>query len=82
MTYAAEFAESRAHTYHWLYALAALGPRDPSITADTPLYGVFDDGGTTTYAAYNPADEPLTVTFSDGTELAVEAHELATTSVP
>ncbi|HET6344342.1 MAG TPA: glycosyl hydrolase, partial [Myxococcota bacterium] len=76
-TYAVEAGESRAHTYHWLYSLAALGPVDASITANTATYAVFGAGSARTYVAYNAAcDAAREVTFSDGTKLQVPPHTL------
>lgn len=80
--YSVEFAESRAHTYHWLTAMAAFGTVDASVTADTPLAAVFSDGNTRTYLAYNAADAETTVTFSDGTTLAVAPNDLGYTTAP
>ena len=42
------------------------------MSADTPLYAVFRDGGERTYVAYNARDRERTVHFSDGASLAVE----------
>ncbi|WP_207591312.1 glycosyl hydrolase [Halomontanus rarus] len=97
-TYQPEDAQERAHTYYWLSTIDELGSPDPSVTADTPLYAVFEggDGGggegngdgdrngngnggaEHTYVAYNADDTSTTVTFSDGTELAVPANAMAT----
>ncbi|MFP8890261.1 hypothetical protein ACLI4U_10870 [Natrialbaceae archaeon A-CW2] len=52
-----------------------------SIAADHSMYTVFStDDGTLTYAAYNPGDSSITVSFSDGTSLEVEANALAVTT--
>ncbi|GAB3017244.1 glycosyl hydrolase [Natronobiforma cellulositropha] len=77
--YEPEAAQERAHTYFWLSTLDQLGSPDPSVTADTPLYAVFTDGGERTYAAYNASGSETTVTFSDGTTLSVPPHTLETT---
>jgi len=37
-----EDGESKAHTYHWICNLDSLGLPDFSVTADTPLYSVFN----------------------------------------
>jgi len=67
--YTEEWGESKAHTYHWIHNLATLGQVSTAVTADTPLYAVFTQDQQTTYAAYNASDQPLLVTFSDGTQL-------------
>ncbi|MFY1637153.1 glycosyl hydrolase [Solwaraspora sp. WMMB335] len=77
--YPVEEGESRAHTFHWVRNLASLGRVDTAITADTPLYAVFDRDGARTYAAANITAAPVTVTFSDGTRLVVPAGRTATT---
>ncbi|WP_254810832.1 glycosyl hydrolase [Natronosalvus amylolyticus] len=79
--YDVEFGMSRAQTYYWLTALDATGSPEPSITADHSLYTVFStDDGALTYAAYNPGDSSITVSFSDGTSLDVPANSMATTT--
>ncbi|MEO1076597.1 MAG: T9SS type A sorting domain-containing protein, partial [Bacteroidota bacterium] len=76
-TYEPEGGESRAHTLHWLYNLAALGQVDTTVTADAPTAAVFrDDEGVPTYVAFNAEGEPATVAFSDGFTLDVPAREL------
>jgi hypothetical protein len=77
--YTPEEGESRAHTFHWIRNLAALGTVDTSVTANTPLYAVFTKNGARTYAATNLTAAPLTVTFSDGRTLSVPAGKTATT---
>ncbi|MFD0578355.1 glycosyl hydrolase [Dactylosporangium darangshiense] len=77
--YTPEEGESRAHTFHWIRNLAALGTVDTSVTANTPLYAVFTKNGARTYAATNLTANPLTVTFSDGRTLTVPAGKTATT---
>ncbi|MGI5241670.1 glycosyl hydrolase [Dactylosporangium sp. CA-139066] len=77
--YTPEEGESRAHTFHWIRNLAALGTVDTSVTANTPLYAVFTKNGARTYAATNLGTAPLTVTFSDGRTLTVAAGKTATT---
>ena len=75
-----EPGESKAHTYDYLESLNALGTPCSDITADTPLYAVFDKDGVKTYAAYNATGSAITVTFSDGTTLGVPANSMARTS--
>ncbi|WP_422770497.1 glycosyl hydrolase [Plantactinospora sp. WMMC1484] len=77
--YPPEEGESRAHTFHWLRNLAALGQVDTTVTADTPLYAVFNRGGARSYVASNITASPITVTFSDGRTLTVPAGRTATT---
>lgn len=72
-----EFGDSGAHTYHWLRNLQQLGQVDPSVTADHPLYAVFQRDGVTTYVAYNAGLEDITVTYSDGFRLRVPAQSMA-----
>lgn len=75
---AVELGETRSHTLHWLLSLNEMGTPDLTITADTPLHAVFKraDGGRT-YLAYNAGRAPITVRFSDGTQLEVGAGHLA-----
>ncbi|WBB95305.1 glycosyl hydrolase [Solwaraspora sp. WMMA2080] len=77
--YPVEEGESRAHTFHWVRNLAALGRVDTGVTANTPLYAVFDRNGARTYVASNFTSSPVTVTFSDGTRMTVPAGQTATT---
>ncbi|MEU4366071.1 glycosyl hydrolase [Micromonospora chersina] len=77
-TFASEEGESKAHTFHWIRNLAALGTVDPTVTANHPLAKVFRKGTARTYVASNITAQPLTVTFSDGTTLAVPAGRTAT----
>jgi endoglucanase Acf2 len=74
-----EYGETRAHTLYWLLSLRALGTPDLTVTANTPLYGVFRHGETRTYVAYNATDSICDVLFSDGKRLSVAPHRLAQT---
>jgi endoglucanase Acf2 len=74
--YVPEFGESKAHTYHWLHALRAMGKTDTTITANIPTYAVFDLNGVKTYVAYNPTNTNTIVTFSNGFRLEVSARSL------
>ncbi|MFF5215032.1 glycosyl hydrolase [Micromonospora sp. NPDC000442] len=76
--YTPEEGESRAHTFHWVRNLAALGRVDTGITADHPLAAVFNRNGARTYVASNISGSPLTVRFSDGTQLTVAAGRTTT----
>ncbi|MFF2818974.1 glycosyl hydrolase [Kitasatospora cineracea] len=75
--YTPEEGESRAHTYHWIYNLAALGTLDPATTADTPTAAVFTNGSTRTHVAHNYTTTARTVRFSDGYTLTVPARSTA-----
>ena len=68
-----EEGESRAHTFHWIRNLAALGNPDTTITANHPLATVFNKAGARTYMASNITASAITVTFSNGTTLSVPA---------
>ncbi|MFD6337622.1 glycosyl hydrolase [Streptomyces sp. NPDC060131] len=76
--YTPEAGESRAHTYHWIGTLDALGAPDATVTGSVPTSAVFSKGGVRTYAAYNFESAARTVTFSDGTTLDVPARSTAT----
>ncbi|MFJ8146298.1 glycosyl hydrolase [Streptomyces sp. NPDC096048] len=76
--YTPEQGESKAHTYHWITTLDALGAPDPSVTGDLPTSAVFTKNGTRTYAAHNHGSTAHTVTFSDGKKLTVPARSTAT----
>jgi endoglucanase Acf2 len=67
-----EPGNSRAHLYQWLHFLNQVGQVDASVTADTPLYGVFRKGDERTYVVYHATDKPRTVTFSDGQRITMD----------
>ena len=71
-----EAGESKAHTYHWLHSLNTIGKPDFTVTANTPLYGVFNKNGNKTYVAYNTKNRFKTVKFSDGTILDVGPNSM------
>ncbi|MEH1168721.1 glycosyl hydrolase [Micromonospora sp. CPCC 205539] len=77
--YTPEEGESRAHTFHWIRNLAALGTVDTSVTANHPLAAVFTRNGARTYVAANLTAASITVTYSNGTTLTVPAGKTATT---
>ncbi|MFB6074489.1 MAG: glycosyl hydrolase [Haloarculaceae archaeon] len=80
-SYSPGLGETRAHTMHWLYNLDAMGSPTPEVTADAPLYNVFEaDDGTRTYVAYNAGEESREMTFSDGTTLSIDSNSLGVTS--
>jgi len=69
-----ERGNSRANVYHWIHNINALGTTDRAVTADHPLYAVFNKGGARTYVAYNMSNAPITVSFSDGKVVNVPAN--------
>lgn len=77
---AQEDGESKAHTYQWLVSLNSVGQVDSTITANTPLYAVFNNNGTRTYVAYNVNSTALCVTFSNGVTLSVPANSEASST--
>nr|WP_309226129.1 glycosyl hydrolase [Streptomyces lunaelactis] len=76
--YTPEQGESKAHTYHWISTLDALGAPDATVTGDIPSSAVFTKGTVRTYAAHNYGATARTVTFSDGKTLSVPARSTAT----
>ncbi|MCO8256199.1 glycosyl hydrolase [Haladaptatus sp. AB618] len=75
-SYTPESGETKAHTYHWIYAIDGMGNPNPSVTADYPLAYVFGSGSDKTYVAYNGGNAAITVNFSDGTSLSVGANSM------
>ena len=71
-----EAGNSHAFMYHWIYTLNNLGINNAGVTADHPIYGVFNKGGVKTYAVYNYRAAPLTVSFSDGTKMVARPKTL------
>jgi endoglucanase Acf2 len=78
-SYTSEEGESKAHTFHWIRNLAALGQVDTTVTANHPLAKVFSKSGAKTYVASNITNAALTVTFSDGKVVAVPAGKTVAT---
>ncbi|WP_327327262.1 glycosyl hydrolase [Streptomyces sp. NBC_01210] len=76
--YTPEQGESKAHTYHWISTLDALGAPDATVTGDIPSSAVFTKGTVRTYTAHNYGATARTVTFSDGKTLTVPARSTAT----
>jgi hypothetical protein len=64
-----EGGNSLANTYHWIGTLGRLGLVQPSVTADCPLYAVFDQVRRRHYVAYGSEGTQAAVTFSDGSKL-------------
>ncbi|MGZ0043021.1 fibronectin type III domain-containing protein [Paenibacillus ottowii] len=56
----------------------AVGNIDRSITANSPIYGVFHKNGVKTYVAYNFSDQVKTVTFSDRHSITVQPNSFNT----
>jgi endoglucanase Acf2 len=71
--FTSEEGESKAHTFHWIRNLAALGNVDASLTADYPLAAAFTKSGKKTYIVANIGTSTLTVRFSDGTKVTAPA---------
>jgi endoglucanase Acf2 len=67
-----EAGNSRSNVALWLSIFGRAGRVDRTVSADTPLYAVFRDGGERTYVAYNARADKRTVHFSDGASVAVE----------
>jgi endoglucanase Acf2 len=65
--YRTEDGNSRANTAHWIHTLNALGQLDRTVTADTPLFAVFQKQQRHTYITCT--SRPRLVTFSDGTKV-------------
>ena len=75
---AVELGDTRTHALHFILSLEEMGPPDFSVTADHVLHSVFKRvDGQRTYLAYNTANTPRTVNFSDGQVLQVPARSLA-----
>ena len=72
-----EGGNSAANLAHWIYNLRQLGRVERNVTADHPLYAVFNKDGRQNYAAYNPRSQPASVKFSDGFILKVEGNSFA-----
>ena len=67
-----EDGETKAHTYHWIHTLNALGNikiGTGELTANYPGAMVFDKNGVRTYIVYNYTNASKDVTFSDGKEM-------------
>lgn len=64
--YRPEDGTTVAHVYQWIQGLRGLGRVATDVRADHPLYRVFRHADGMRYVAYNPTDEPLNVTYSDG----------------
>lgn len=73
--------ESKADTIAFIESLAAMGTLDAKTTANSPYAAVYVKNGAKTYIAWNPSTTTATtVTFSDGTKIAVGVNDMATRS--
>lgn len=73
-----KFGVTDAQTYHWLHAMNTLGAVKSDLTADHPIATAFENNGNITYVAHNYSDIEITVNYSDGYQLIVPAHNMAT----
>ncbi|MEM9480882.1 MAG: glycoside hydrolase, partial [Verrucomicrobiota bacterium] len=71
-----EVGNSHAFMYHWIHTFERLGLNDVEVTSDYPFVNVYNKAGKRTYAAYNFRSVPISVTFSDGTEMSVAPRGL------
>lgn len=79
-SYTPEAGESKAHTYHWLHNMQALGhivSGKGLVTADYPSAMVFDKNGARSYVAYNFGTAPRTISFSDGVSMTAAAGQFS-----
>lgn len=72
-----KFGVSHAHTYYWIHSLATIGTPNLSVTADSPVAGVYQNGDVKTYAGANYSSSPKTINFSDGVSLEVAPYSTA-----
>lgn len=68
-----KFGVSHPLTYYWVHSLAVVGSPVFTVSADSPLAQVFENGDARTYAASNYSSTSRKVTFSDGKTLDVPA---------
>jgi endoglucanase Acf2 len=78
LKYPTEGGNSRLNTLHWIYNLRQLGNVDRTVTANVPLYSVFQKAAQRSYAVYNMNDSPRVVAFSDGFSLRSTKRGFAT----
>ncbi len=70
--YEPEAGETKAHAYFWLKQFQTLGQMrtgDGTITSDYPSALMFENNGIKHYVVYNFESSPITVTYSDGTQV-------------
>ena len=70
----------RGFLHHWIATLNDYGVNDKSVTANYPLYNVFNKGGRKTYFVYNSSASPLSVKFTDGTTVSAATKGFAMTA--
>lgn len=75
-----EGGNTRAFMYQWAQTLTHFGHNDASVTADYPFVNVFQKAGQRSWVIYNFRDQPLTVTFSDGTVVESTTRGITTKS--
>ena len=73
-----EDGNTRANLAHWIGSLKTLGRPQRTVTADYPIYAVFQNGATRSYTAHNLGRAARTVTFSDGHTLKVPPQSWVT----
>jgi endoglucanase Acf2 len=79
-----EMGETRSHTHFWLHSLHEMGVPDTTVWANAMGHTVLRNPvtGRKTYLAYNSANAPLEVRFSDGFVLTVPARQVARMTAP
>lgn len=79
-----EFTEFNTNgiTYFVTHSHRSHGDLDWTVTADYPTARAYNKNGTRTYQIYNPTNENLTVTFSDGYSQTVKPHDLFISDFP
>lgn len=75
-----EVGNSKANIYQWIHTMNALGYADRTITANYPIYAVFNKNGEKTYVAYNMTNTVKTVAFSDGYTLTMQPNSFNSSS--
>ena len=64
--HAFQFYGTNTMAKYWAYTNSLLGQVDASIVADTPAYGAFKNaGGSSSFVAYNPTEQAITVNFKN-----------------
>ncbi len=71
-----EDGNTHAFMHHWIHTLNRLGINDASVTADYPFANVYRKGDQKSYAVYNFQEAPVTVQFSDNTEVVAAPKSL------
>jgi len=77
-----EAGNSKANAYHWIHNLDAMGNVDITVTADYPIYAVFNKNNVKTYVVYNMTNTELTVHFSDGHTITVQPNSFGGGAIP